>query len=47
VIYEDGKVQGVWPFKRLRGQGTATESATPMPSLFARVGILAPAVSML
>jgi molybdate transport system ATP-binding protein len=46
VMYEDGKVQGVWPFKRLRSQGAASSSATPMQSMLARAGILAPAASM-
>jgi molybdate transport system ATP-binding protein len=47
VMYEDGKVQGVWPFKRLRTQEAGTERETPMQAMLARAGILAPTAPML
>jgi len=47
VMYEDGIVQGVWPFKRLRTQGAGFDCENPMQAMLARAGILAPTASML
>jgi molybdate transport system ATP-binding protein len=40
VLYEDGKVQGVWPFKHSRNQDAASDRVTPMQAMLARAGLL-------